>query len=272
MTGRGLLAGLVLIAVTNAAILGGVAWNRSAEEARVELTERELRLYDFREDEDSGLALRWDWQDWTSSWLDREKLRELGFDVHVPPDAPEAPDFYRNVTSREVFVVLEMDGEGWRRHLAEQEEAIRKCLRGDCPKDQYPDTPPEMREQLEAERRHGSRLVAIDAGRAPEALRRRYPDRSRYLILPALAGANLVQVEPNSLQGHLWGPRAREVHVPRPLRPVLDAILQEDRERGQDAEGPAVPRFRVTVAVGRRYEPWVVSVERIGGDFKTAAR
>ena len=272
MTGRrGLLAGLALIAVTNGMILGGVAWNRSAEEARIELTERELALpwNAFRDDDDSGLALRWSWRRPRADWLDRDKLRELGFDVSVPPGDPQAEGFYAHALPREAFMVLEMDGEAWRRDLADREEELRKCMRGQCP-EEYPNTPEEMRTQLDQDRRMGSRLLAVDAGTDPEELRRRYPDRSRHLVLRASVSIHLAGQERKLLEGRLSGPQVGGVHVPRSLRPVLDEIVRNTPQEAREA--PKAPRYRVTVAAGRRYEPWAVEVERIGEGLRTAAR
>ena len=93
----GLVAGLALIAATNAVVLAGVAWNRSGgPEATLALTQREVTLLAFHIGEDTGLALYlalggdpW-WEAGAKTWLDRDKLAGLGFAVDVDPTAPEA--------------------------------------------------------------------------------------------------------------------------------------------------------------------------------------
>jgi hypothetical protein len=73
----------MLVIVANLAALSGVWFNRTGQpDAVVTLTERELPLMP-RGDDDSGVALKLTWrsEDGGDSWLDRDKLDELGFDI-----------------------------------------------------------------------------------------------------------------------------------------------------------------------------------------------
>jgi hypothetical protein len=246
-----LLAGLVLVALANAAVLAGVAWNRRGEpEATVSLTERELQLpWDAGSDEDdTGLILRLEWSPrWGSTdsatALPSTTLRELGFRLSPPPGRMEPP--------RSAWVVLEMDGAAWQRWLAkrrrEVEEQQRKAAKSDCP-------PGRVIEEMEVRE---SRLVLVDAGLDPEALRRRHPDRSRSLIVPGVVQASGVVSEL----------RVESIYVPLRLRPVLDEMARDEEVRRQRLAGaedaPRPPRYRAVVAFGRRGEPWLVSVERL---------
>lgn len=261
----GLLGGLAVIVLVDAVILGGVAWNRSGPpEARVELTERELEISRYLDpEEDSGLSLRLRLC-CERDWLDREKLRELGFDVRVDPAGPGAVKFYENVLAREAFVVLQMDGDAWRRQIAKQERELREMKRPETDRWEINNA----RESLEEARRMGSRLAPVDAGLDPERLRGRYPDRSRYLILPARLGLWLDPGEkdhPARLTGVVQDLLVEEVHAPLELRPHLDAVRrQRDPERQRQMQGMTVaqtPLYRATLAVGRRYEPRLVGVE-----------
>ena len=133
-----LIAGLALMALTNAVALVGVAWNRSAEEAKLRLSERELhapyRWYGNREN--SGLALNIAWRvlsepadatalyGWSygvtggaPSWLDEAKMRELGFDTSTAGDAQRGRVRYEKQLPREVLLVLELEGQTYRRLL-----------------------------------------------------------------------------------------------------------------------------------------------------------
>lgn len=253
---RGLFAGLALIALANAALLAGVAWNRRGEpDATVILTERELEIpwHDFNDEEDTGLELQLDWQarwavgEGTPEGLPLTTLRELGFQLR--PRRTEPP--------RVAWVVLEMDGEAWQRWVAQRRRQVEKDRRenpdSDCPPGR------DLEEMLES----GSRLIVVDAGKDREALRRRHPDRSRYFVVPGRVDAR--EVKPGVFQGLVSELRVDSIHVPLRLRPVLDEIVTAGRLRQETSNSaePGPPRFRATVAFGRRGEPWLVDVEKL---------
>jgi hypothetical protein len=141
-----LLAGLALIAGVNAIALGGVAWNRGAEDARLSLSERELRLpYTWRTEdgEDPGLSLQLDWRNQPvcsptgpcesyelsygqTRWLDAGKLASLGFDV-APTPRPEASERQARAQEREVILVLEFAGPAYVEYLHAREAELRKA-------------------------------------------------------------------------------------------------------------------------------------------------
>jgi Domain of unknown function (DUF4824) len=259
MSGRrlGLLPGLALVVAANAVVLARVAWNRGAVDARVELTERELSLPYAKDDEDTGLEVRLRWRqpdrelESTTPWLGRDTLRSLGFDVSMPPDDPKAESFYRHALPREAFVVLEMEGPAWKQWFeAYKQERSTPEAQGCC------------QESLEKEERMGSRLFAVTAGRDARALRTAYPDRGRYLVLPAEIRAAVRRQSPDGppvLDGDAELRSGRAVQVPLPLRPVLDAVRREPA----DPQGRKAPRYRFTLATGRRCEPWLEKVERL---------
>lgn len=248
---RGLLAGIALILLTNAAILAGVAWNRRGEpDAVVTLTERELHLpWNAGDEDDTGLVLRLDWNPRNMAGpglpvpLPAATLRELGFRRSPPPGRSQPP--------RSAWVVLEMEGEAWRRWLAERRrldgEQRRKAEESDC-------AAGGLDEQMEVRE---SRLVVVDAGPDREALRRRHPDRRRFVIVPGVVGPDGVVSE--------LGPES--IHVPLRLRPVLDEFVKAElvkRHRIAGAEdAPRAPRYKMDVAFGRRGEPWLLKVEKL---------
>ena len=248
---RGLLAGLVLILLANAAILAGVAWNRrGGPDAVLTLTERELQLpWNAGDEDDTGLVLRLEWNprgiagEALPAALPAATLREVGFRPSPLPGRSQPP--------RTAWVVLEMEGEAWRRWLAQRrrldEEQRRKAEESDCP----------SASDVEQMQMRESRLVVVDAGLDREALRRRHPDRRRSAIVPGV-------VEADGLVSELG---VESIHVPLRLRPVLDEIVKAElvkRHRIAGAEdAPRPPRYRMDVAFGRRGEPWLVSVERL---------
>lgn len=263
---RGLLAGLVLIALANAVALAGVAWNRRGEpEATVTLTERELRIpwSSINDEDDTGLDLQLEWNarwaagDRSPDGLPLTTLRELGFQNRIGRQPP-----------RTAWVVMEMDGEAWRRWVEKRrrqvEEERRKEPDSDCPPGS----------DLEPMLVSGSRLVVVDAGRDRHALRRRYPDRSRYLVMPGTV--HVGELRPGVLHGLVSELRVESIHVPLKLRPLLDELVTAERLRQETSNGapPEPPRYRAVVAFGKRGEPWLVRVEKLSppAGFASAPR
>lgn len=112
----------------------------------------------------------------------------------------------------------------------------------------------------------GSRLFVIDAGNDPAALRQQYPDRARFLILPALVqvyhfgSPNSAQARESSLRGSVEL-LISEIHVPHRFHKLFDA------RRHKNAFGAALslgtengPRYQVSLRAGKRYEPWVADI------------
>ncbi len=272
-----LFGGCALIVIVNVAILSAAARNlRGNRLAELTLTERELAVPEFREAESSGLFLklkfasdpppavrRIAWRNRAElppvdyAWLDRGKLEALGFRLGTEP----------GVIQRTAFVALELDGDSWTRWLAAREDRLRKRL---------PST--EAEALLALDRTMRSRLVPVDAGRDAEALRRRFPDRARYLIVPALVRAVQGGADADDLswRGQIAGVLVSDLHVPRELAPALNSFLPQEtevevlkrdqRERQLSWPIPTSPRYRAVVAFGSRNEPWLVGVSEIGGE------
>jgi hypothetical protein len=224
-------AGLAIIVLINGFILGRAIWSRSGTADRFVLTERELALQSW----DSGVTLRFV-PNLNDEW-DETSLRRLGFDVE------ETRRHFSQVPLRDGFAVFEMDGEPWcrwlRARLAEPSERERKSTG-------------------EFERLEISRLLPVDVGLDAQELRRRYPERSRFLILPVAASPDIIQ-KPYGVKAALEL-RVPRIHVPLELRPVLDQVMREDEGKGYQLHGP---RYRATLAVVPGREPWLVAVERL---------
>lgn len=289
---RGLWAALAVVALTNAAVFAHVAWNRAGGAVAVlDLTDRELQL-PYRavgSDEDTGLALRLDvqrpapWDD-EDSWLDRRKLAELGFDVRLDPDAEGAGIRYRNVLPREVWLVLEMEGEAWRRWLAEGEREVDALRRDVARGEKGAEDLRAAEASLRRDRVEASRLFVVDAGLDRDALRRRYGDGGRHAVVPGTV--RLVRLDPPEetprLAGTVGTILVDRVHVPlRHRAPVVAAAERRRREmearerrwtpaldrlegRASDDEyEPIPPVLQAELAVGRLGEPWLATVEQI---------
>ncbi len=277
-----LLAGLAIIILTNVVALGGVAYNRSGEpDALVDLTERELDIaYQYGLERDStGLSLsincrietiQNDYAYGNSNcwgaplWLDKDKLIELGFEFK-PYEQNKSYRYDEGVLPRDVYLVLEFDGETHRRVLQRSEEhlAEEQALKINNPdKSEFEERVKRASEILQAEQNYSSRLFAIDAGLNKTALRSTYPDGSRYIIIKA-------SVKPAwhfDNNQRIWTGRISDllvdrINIPLEHRSVLKPIEKAGSRRKRNTDGP---RFQLRVAFGKRAEPWVVGVERLG--------
>lgn len=268
-----LIAAAALVAVTNAVALGGVAWNRSsAPESTLQLTERELppvcACSPLASQENSEFSLHLRWQvlpkqtdvDFgvahegagaSPDWLGSSKLAELGFNLSKPSEARRG----RGTDQvREVVLVLELDGPAYQAALTRARAHVEKT-RAELAAS--PDTKGHQwrlssaESGLQSEERRDSRLFAIDAGLDPAVLRARYPDRSRYALMHGrvhLGAWYAGDMQPSATLDEL---SAGAVNVPLPMR---RAITTEDRYAGAEP-------FAATLAIGKRLEPYLVSLE-----------
>ena len=230
MRRHGLLWAAAIVAAANAAAWGVAARNRGGEpEAVLVLTERELRL-PVRQAENTALTLalvveatrgRRDEEVRDAGWFDRAKLQSIGFDCSRPVTAEHA-EHYRTRPPRATFAALEYT----------------------------------------AAASPGSRLFPVDVDRDAASLRRRHPDRRRVAIVEATAVMQYVANpgQPPFLTGRVTSVLPAEIHVPREFRGLLTPLQPSERATTwppPDRE----PRFRATIAWGKRLEPWITNVE-----------
>jgi hypothetical protein len=255
-----LLGAVSIVLVANALALFHAARNRAGSpEAEITLTNRELNYFDQSStDDDSGVTLHLQWTDpsirWIAgdekmpNWLDRQKLRTLGFDCSVDPANAGAARFYERQRPRQAFVALEFDGAAWRT-FAEKFDRRR--------------TATESGNSIAGSAAF-SRLVPIDAELDPVKLRARYPDRRTVLILPAVVGIALDTYPfPGrivEIGGHLLE-LPSSINVPRPFNKEFHSL-----ERFQPAVRPQTNTlsnliYSVSLSYGSSLEPWVTGVE-----------
>lgn len=179
-------------------------------------------------------------------WFDRAKLAEIGFDVRVPLTDPAAEIHYRGVLPRDAFAVLECGGPAWEEWIQHAEDSARRVS---------PTVPV-------WDPRAQTHLLPVDAGRDPGALRRKYPDPARHLIVRAVVRLSYQRtwdpntrqmVSPKFLRGEIQTVLPDEIHVPLPQAVALP---------GQPADRNTA-RYAVTLRYGARYEPWVVAIRRM---------
>ncbi|MDT8388158.1 MAG: DUF4824 family protein [Thiogranum sp.] len=271
-------AGLGIIVLTNAIALAGVAYNRSGEpDTVITLSERELRLpYSWRlERESSGLSLRLRWRingsddgryDYlphssTPAWLDKEKLQELGFPVQDAAVIEENRRRLNRSLPREVYLVLEYNGAAYRNMLSQTQayKDKQQALADQNPEDEnILEEAKDARDRWERDLHETSRLFIVDAGLDPGALRSSYPDTSRNIIM-----RGNVQARVNSrvddrweVQGYIREITVSDINIPLAFRKTFDRFMKADHSNDNEAV-----RYQVTLAYGKRYEPWVVKVE-----------
>lgn len=279
LSSRGLFAiGFGILVATNIVVLSGVAFNRSGNpEAQITLTERELQLSYRIHEENSGLALRLAWRtlgkdedynyspDWRSpAWFSSEKLKELGFNIDNHLKWEDNIIFYKLPIPKEVFIVLENNGESYREALRRAEMVLEKgegLFRLNSDDKKLHDNLERAEKRVKRERIIESRLFAIDAGLDPKKLREKYNDRTRFIIAKGLVtpryhyGNNKKEVA-----GYITKLSIESIYVPLKHRQVFDAILVKDESKQNALRGP---RYKVELAYGNRFEPWIVSVQHM---------
>jgi len=274
----GIYVALLLVLIANAVVLGGVQYNRSGTpEATVELTERELHV-GYAHDENSSVSLRLNWNRMAdrSEWFDRKRLEELGYDLGAMTDADDrAGRRYRTGQERKAYAVLEYDGPAWQTWLADERQKLAKMQAEVESGKVTAKTLESAQKRLVWNESNTSRLLAVDVGRNPEALRQRYTDRSRYIITPALVRLNYrypvkekgVVKEPARVYGSISRILTDSIHVPGEMQAPLAALQRRSSKyrspvyyEGVKQAEPQQPHYRVTLVYGKRFEPWVSAV------------
>ncbi len=258
--GLGLALGLILVA--NAIVLAGVYANRQGQPtSSISLTHREFYLRSYGRGEDSGVTVQLRWQtsrDPDDRLLDAAKLAELGFDL--PPDSDVwARDKYKVISPRVAYVVLEYDGPAWQQLLQHRRAALDKALE----KARDDRARKRLQDNFDRFRQEASRLVLVDVGINPGALRKRYPDRARDLIARARIAAYRRTVRDPETKKRSWTLSGRvssllpsTITVPS----TMGDLLITTRTTRYGSRRSMRDGVAVTLDYGRRYEPWVASV------------
>jgi hypothetical protein len=189
------------------------------------------------------------------AWLDRAKMESLGFDTTVPDNADLQARTFGRQLSRDVLVVLEMDGPTYQLSRAAARVAAEKIAATNTR-----DSAKEAKEIIDEEDNIRSRLFVVDAGLDPAALRAKYPDRSKYAIVGgrvAPAGTRYSRTHTDH-SGSVSALHADTINVPFELRPVFEGA--QDRYRRSNAR--PVVLYDATVNFGRRLEPWLAAAAR----------
>lgn len=269
MKNRYLLIALGLVVVVNALVLLGSAYNRSGEpEATLILTERELdQRWSRNAEENSGVSLSINWNRYADQkvWFDGEKLQAVGFDVKELTREKRDWHYSKRLLPKKGFVVLELGGAPWEAWLVEERAELVK-LKARLPNDDE-DEKHRVRQvaRQQEKMQSNSRLFPIDAGADPTVLRQRYPDRSRYAIVLAEVKVRFSnENDERNVYGSIVSLLSSKLHVPVAMQPALLDLPQRKRWSQYDTTlelRELQPRYSVTVNWGKRFEPWIESIE-----------
>lgn len=275
-----LISGVILILLVNALALASVAYNRSAKDSELILTERELaKTYMGNANESSGMELNLNWRvpqsDETemgygmsiygrgvsASWLNKTKLAELGFDVSMPETSAGADRYYEKTHTKYLFIVLELDGPARMAVLEQVKNAPVPFCGPQRVKVRCKQSMDLHNSRVLQEENVLSRLFAVDAGPDDAALRARYPDKSKYAIVRGQMRLVLSRTkgEP-SLAGYIVGLNIKNINVPKEFIDELKEIgpMNYSLKRSQHTA-----HYEVTLAFGNNHEPWIVSAKRV---------
>ncbi len=283
----GLMAALVVILLSNAFVFAGVFYNRSGEpDAELLLTERELSLA-RQEEENTALFLTLNWKitgfqapgvyDSGPNWLNKEILKKIGFDTEISLQDKDAYKLARHQLPRPAWIVMEYDGPHWKnweteayKYLKETQEELNKES-DENKKKQVQLKIDQIQNQLIAR----TRLVAIDAGSDPVALRQQYPNRKQYLILEGIVRMNVSHYRDSDstnkrktphLNGYIKQIMISSIHVPNPYREFFKEHAPPRHyssyylPKGKTAED-LKPRYAVSIKYGKKYQPWITDIK-----------
>jgi hypothetical protein len=266
-----------LIALTNAVALVGAYYNRSGEpESTLRLSERELQppyIWGGKH-ENSGLALKLRWrvlyedpnnavsnfwgrnQGESPKWLDREKMKSLGFDVDLADSALDDRGAFGRELGRDVLLVLEFDGPAYQQSLVNAIEAAALLEKKGGAEDMK-----RAAQFLDREKNRSSRIFVIDAGLDHAALRAKYADRSKYAIVrgqvrPAWRSSRVAKTH----SGYVSALNIEMVNVPLEFRDAFEGASPENDYA--PTTSVAKVRYEATVVFGERLEPRMTAASR----------
>lgn len=278
-----LVAGLALIAITNAVALIGVAYNRSgaAPESELRLTQRELWLpWGSMDHEDSGLEVRLAWRvlpkekeaalygdiyypvGGAPAWLNAAKLAELGFDTVKAANALPGGWPYEKQLPKAALLVLEFDGPAYQQALKNAQELVEQKAKpgeGAREKSDFTAGGSSPADRLDRERNTNSRLFVVDAGLDAAMLRAKYPDRGHY----AIVNGRIRMISTNGdakpqLAGYIDAVSNDQISVPLEFRNAFGPDVLTERDYGKGLKTPV----GVTLVFGKRFEPWITAASR----------
>lgn len=222
----------VILIVTNAFVFGGVVWNRSGEPTgRMVLDQCAVNSFKDGPGPDEAVRYMLLWIE--SGPVDAESLENL-----YGPD--RAGDDDARWFERRTYVVLKKGGPEWDEFL-------------------------ERSRRLEQSGPYGGRisnLITVGGDTDPERLLEKYPEAEGRAIVVGQIGRRQWIVD--RANGRYWEVASGHIAIESQYREVVKAIREARREIEKPATldlPPCEPTHRITVNWGRRFEPWIASIE-----------
>lgn len=262
-----LLLGLAcLVVVVNVWVLTVVWLNRADPTGNIVLSERELDVPYYYDDENSGISLgikyRFLSHDGNDSgfysasnpeWLDTAKMISLGF-----TEAELYPLQANSNMVKEVFVVLQLDGDAYRESLRrarrEHEQQLLKKVEDRSSNVEF------LKNKSQREEKVNSRLFVIDAETDLEALQVRYKNSYNVMytkaIISTLSWYSNIKSEKSA--GRIDSLSVSGLYVPYPLNEKIKSLELRDYDDFQPS------RFEVKLKIGAHLTPWVSDIKLSG--------
>jgi len=256
------ILGFIVLVGANVFILSGVIYNRTGKPVTtIELTERELQMPYYKNDENSGLALRLKWRtEDNDHWFNEEKLKELGFKVKTYADNDEYKKYHKVSVPKIVYIVFEYNGRKYKEAVKNAERKLEKeknALKTGIENNSNDFESAENR--LNYVKDCWSRLYPVDASFDLDKLKEKYNKQGSYIIMPGTTkiGYNYRDGK-KDVYGYISGLSVEYIHVPIEFRKIFDSLQEK---KSPDRWKPMPPRYKVKLTYGKRYEPWIKSVQ-----------
>ena len=269
-----LAMGLVLL--VNGFILGKVYVNRAEVIARLNLSERELRLpynYGFaKENSSAGLSLNWttpsaepidmDMNQWRWQYNRNVQLSSTHFSSFAFPDCGQEK---RLLQKRRAWVLLEFNGQSYADYVTQVEQyhalimGLTPATNTDWSEKELAEKQTQANALLTAAKQDHSRLFVIDAAAERELLEvvqrdaPRIPNSQR-VIVPAELRAGYYRCdtkEQRTTEVIIDSLTVEALHIPKNLA----------QDFPQDGDTRRKTTFTAEIAYGRLFEPWISSLK-----------
>lgn len=237
-----------IIILSNLIILFNLYQNRTnPPDSVVTLTQRELTSYNYYENQqDRYFRINWK----NGMELDNQKLTQLGFDIE------NALKFGKHRELREVFVVLEVDSPLHQKFIKEKRKDFENRIID--ANQVYINS---AKNNLEKSIYGSSRLYILDANLNYEELRKKYSDRSRYIIQKAQI--RIYRTHDNNryyINGYISTLSIPHIHISLKNSIIINNIIKNST---RDKRYKHYPKYKVKVAFGSRLEPYIIDIKAI---------
>jgi hypothetical protein len=265
----------ILVILVNAWVLTGVARNRLGEpDATLTLSEREALAEWSTMPESSAVILRLAVNHWMPGRpvtagqyessegtvvVEPPRLAQLGFDVVLPLGLEDARRSAVRQLPRRAWAVVQFDGDRKKAWTAAVAEEIARRDRA-AAEGKLGESGREETRALERRLHNATRLFLVDVGPDPDALRRQYPDRSAYVILPCEVDVELsIDKDAPACEPAVCRLRGRVSLLTKELLVPLHLRAQLPRA-GPHSGTTDRPVFEAVVKSGARRELWIEAI------------